>query len=151
MKKIILPGLAAGACMLAVSLASDAVMNFAFVSLQLEASNADIFRQWSDPLKYLSLAQPFILGILLAWAWKQVKSILPGDEFSKGAYFGTAYWMLGPFPCMFLSYATLSVSQPMMTSWLLSSFLQGLVAGVIFANMDRVKRRKKSQPETQTQ
>ena len=136
MKKIVLPGLAAGLAMLAISLVLSMLWGKIFPGLQTEYANANLFRPWSDPLMSFMFVQPLVMGFLLAWVWNKVKSSLKtGSSLNKGLKFGLAYWVV-TLPGLLMSYSCFPISGTMILSWMLSMFVQALIAGLIYGKMN---------------
>jgi len=137
MKKIILPGLLAGLVMVVISALVGFLSNLAFPALGAEYSSSGIFRPWSDPLMYLIYLQPFILGILLAWAWHKTKRLFKGPAWKRGALFGLCFWLVASVPGMLISYSSFKLSLAMVLSWTLAGLLQALAAGMVLAKLNK--------------
>ena len=133
MKKAILFGLLAGLAMLIVSVALGPLFNLIFPSLAAEYNNTNLFRPWSDPLMYLMLVEPFILGIILGWIFYITKGLFKEKTaWKKGIYFGLCYWAI-TIPGMVISYSSFPVSLLMVVTWSVSILIQAIVAGLIYA------------------
>lgn len=138
MKKIFLPGLVAGIAVLAVGMLLNQIENYLFPSLTVEYVNPALFRPWSDPLMSLYFLHPFLLGFILAWVWNKVKTLfVSGSVWRKGFRFGLSVWVVSSVPGMFISYSSFQVSLAMTISWLVSGLVSTIVAGWIFAKMNR--------------
>ena len=137
MKKVILIGLLAGLAMLIVSMALGLLFNLIFPSLAAEYNNTDLFRPWTDPLMYLMLVEPFIVGIILAWIFSVTKSLFKTEKaWKKGIYFGLCYWLI-TIPGMVMSYSSFPVSLLMVITWSISILIQAMVGGLIYARFIR--------------
>ncbi len=137
MKKIVVPGLVAGLAMLVVSMIVGKLFNLAFPSLMAEYQNTALFRPWSDPVMNIYWAQPFILGLILAWIWDMTKSLVAGGNACvRGCRFGAIYWVV-TVPGMVMSIASFPLSLVMVISWSASILAQALTAGYILALMNR--------------
>lgn len=138
MKKILLPGLAAGLVMLVVAMVFGMLLNMVFPSLAAEYETPNLFRPWSDPIMMLYFLHPFILGVLLAWAWDKVKTVLQEPLFWKrGAMFGIGFWAISSIPGMFMTYSSFYLSLGLVFSWLISGLLQAVFAGIVYAKMNK--------------
>lgn len=134
MKKIFLYGLLAGALMLAAGMALSQAYNFVFPSLKAEYMNESLIRSWSDPIMSLYFLYPFVFGILAAWVWSKVKSVVPGQtSWQKAWRFALTGWIVFNIPGMLMSYSTFPISLLMVVSWSLSSLVQFVIAGWIYA------------------
>ncbi|MCJ7654138.1 MAG: hypothetical protein MUO97_02360 [Dehalococcoidia bacterium] len=133
MKRVILFGLLAGLAMLIVSVALGPLFNLIFTSLAAEYNNTNLFRPWSDPIMYLMLVEPFILGIILAWIFYFTKGLFKEKiVWKKGIYFGLCYWVI-TIPGMVMSYSSFPISLLMVMTWSVSILIQAIVAGLIYA------------------
>ena len=138
MKKVFLPGLVAGIAMLAVSMLVNQFVNMFVPSVAAEYVNSALFRPWSDPLMSLIFVHPFLLGFILAWVWNKVKPLfVSGSVWQKGTRFGLVVWLVASIPGMFISYSSFPVSLSMISSWLISGLISVIVAGWIFAKMNK--------------
>jgi len=138
MKRTILPGLLAGALMLAASLVFSQLLDLIFPSLPAEYQNASLFRPWSDPLMSLYFLYPFVLAMLLSWLWGKTKPIVKGEKAWPRAWnFTLAYWLIASLPGMLITYSSFPVSLPMVVSWSIGGFLQILIAGLVFARLNK--------------
>lgn len=134
MRKIFLYGLLAGVLMLVVGLALSQIFNFVFPSLKAEYMNENLIRPWSDPVMSLYFVYPFVFGILAAWVWSKVKPVVPGQTpWQKAWRFALAGWIVSNIPGMLMSYSTFPISLLMVVSWSLSSLIQFVIAGWVYA------------------
>jgi hypothetical protein len=137
MKRVILFGLLAGLAMLIVSVALGPLFNLIFPSLAAEYNNTNLFRPWSDPIMYLMLVEPFVLGIILAWIFYITKGLFKEKVvWKRGIYFGLCYWVV-TIPGMVISYSSFPISLLMVVTWSISILIQAIVAGLIYARFIR--------------
>ncbi len=133
MKKIISYGLLAGVAMLVAGMALSQAFNFILPSLKAEYA-AGLMRPWSDPIMSLYFLYPFVFGLAAAWVWSRIKSVVSGQTpWQKAWRFTFAAWIVFNIPGMLMSYATFPISLLMVVTWSLSSLVQSLVAGWIYA------------------
>ena len=137
MKKVIFPGLVAGALMLGVSIALTLVISAIFPDSMAEYSNSEIFRQLDDPLSYHFLLHPFVMGIILSFVWLKVRGLIDEEGLKKGLVYGFYVWLFFGVPGMLMSISTFQVSAFLVGTWTASVLAQDLVAGVVFARMVR--------------
>jgi hypothetical protein len=136
MKRIVLPGLLAGVIMLVIGL----IISNLFMLIPIV--NADyysgVMRSWSDPIMTLFFLYPFVLGVVLAFAWDKVKNIIRGKgSFIKGLKFGLGYLIIATIPGMLISYSSFNLSLLTIVSWTISGFVNAAVAGMIFAKINK--------------
>jgi F0F1-type ATP synthase membrane subunit c/vacuolar-type H+-ATPase subunit K len=137
MKKIFWPGLLAGLAMIAIGIVINLIMNAAFPGLKVEYETSGFFRPWSDPLMWLFFAQPIALGWILAWVWNYVKVFFKAPRVvCRGVRFGLVYGLFS-LPGMIISYSTFTVSLGMVIGWTVSGLIQGIIAGLILAKMNK--------------
>ena len=82
---------------------------------------------------------PFVISFALAWFWVRFKGILTGKYFTRGIEFGLIYVRIATIPMLWLIYSAMSVSLPMVCTWLVLALLQGTISGLIFEKMDPLK------------
>lgn len=136
MKKVVVPGLAAGAGMFLASMLMGIILGQVFPSTMKEYDNFFIFRPWKDPLMQLFYVHPFVVGLILAWIWEKIKKIVKGKGVAKGVNFGLTYFLI-VVPGMLLSYSTFKISLLMVTTWTISVLFQALVAGIVLAKTNK--------------
>ncbi len=137
MKKVILPGILAGVLMLIIGMGVSYLFNFIFPSVAAEYNNIALFRPWSDPLMQIYFAYPFLLGIILAWAWDKSKSLFKGGQGKRAVNFGLAYFLIAGIPGMFITYSSFQLSFLIIFTWLISGLINGIIAGLVFVKMNR--------------
>lgn len=134
MKKILLPGLIAGAVLLALSYALlYGLINF-FPTFVEEFYNP-VFYPGNDRA-ILFFMHPFIIGLALAWFWERVKDIFKGSFIVRGIELGLVYAIVATLPSMWITFSAIDVSLAMVGSWFMYGILQATVAGFIFAKMN---------------
>ena len=136
MKKILLPGLLAGVVTLVASMALSFLF-MKFPSVAADYANTNLIRPWKDPLMSLFLVYPFVLGIILAWAWNRSKSLFQGTTVSRGIKFGLSIWLIASVPGMLISYSCFPLSLLTIISWLTDGLVNGSIAGMIFAKLNK--------------
>ncbi|MFA5947639.1 MAG: hypothetical protein WC806_01540 [Candidatus Gracilibacteria bacterium] len=138
MKKIFTSGLVAAVVMIALGMGVGYLFNAIFPSLVYEYNNVNIYRPWSDPLMMLYFLHPILLGFMLAWGWDKIKKIASGKtDLCKGVRFGFITFVILTIPGMLISYASFQISLLMILSWTIGSFVQLLIAGMIYAKMNK--------------
>jgi hypothetical protein len=138
MKKVVLPGLVAGAVMLVIGLVVGYLCMLLFPQLKTAYENTSLFRSWEDPIMYLYFAYPFVTGLILAWVWNKVKKLFTGKAWAKrGGSFGLVYWVVVTIPGMLISYASFPLTLLMIATWTVSGLLEALCAGPILAAMNK--------------
>jgi len=136
LKKILVPGLVAGLAMLIVGMIVGMALNALLPSVAMEYENTNLFRPWSDPIMNIYYACPFILGIVLAWIWDKIKSVIPGAGFlARGTHLGLGYFAL-TISGILISYASHPISLAVIITWYISVLAQALVAGIVLAKMN---------------
>lgn len=134
--KIILPGLIAGVINLILGMALSFLFMRMFPAVSVDYNNASLVRPFADPLMTVFFLYPFILGVILAWAWDKSKSLFSGTWQKRGIYFGLAISLISTVPGMFVSYTTFPLSLITIISWTISGFICAVVAGMIFAKVN---------------
>lgn len=134
MKKIILPGLAAGVVLLVLSYGILYVSINFFPNLVEEYYNP-IFWPGSDRA-LLFFAHPFILSLALSWFWERFKSSFEGVMLVRGVELGIVYGLVATLPSMWITFSAISVSITMVLSWFFYGILQATIAGIIFARLN---------------
>ena len=93
MKKVVIFGLVAGALMLGVSIVLSLIISSIFPEAMAEYSNAEIFRQWVDPLMYYFFLHPFLMGVILSFIWLKVSGLIDEGGLKKGLVYGFYVWL----------------------------------------------------------
>jgi membrane protease YdiL (CAAX protease family) len=135
-KRIIWPGLLAGLLMLIIGFIVSWIFGLIFPGLMAEYESG-IFRAWEDPLMMLYFLYPFVLGVCYAWVWGLSKDKFKGTVWQRGAKFGLFLWIVFSIPGMLITYSSFVVSLLMIISWLVMGLVNGIVAGWIFAKLNK--------------
>lgn len=138
MKKNFVPGLVAGLVMLVAAMVVGWLTTLALPSIAQEYENANLFRTASDPIAYVYFLYPFFLGIALAWVWDRTKGVVgEGSLWVRGSRFARAFWVVSALPGILMSYSSFPISLTVALSWLLSSLVQLLCGGFVYAKMNK--------------
>lgn len=137
MKKILLPGIAAGVTLLVAGMALSFLFNAAFPSINVEYANTSLFRPWADPLMSVFFIYPFALGIIFAWVWDKTKTLIHGTDVQRGLKFGVAAWLVATVPGMIVTYSSFQVSLLIVITWTLIGLANGVISGLIFAKLNK--------------
>jgi hypothetical protein len=129
-KKIIVSGLAAGIVLLILSVLALYGTIWLFPRLTQQYYDPAFDSQSDRVMIYY--AHPFVIAMALAWFWNRFKGSLTGSFLTRGIEFGLAYALIAIFPSMWLIYSAMSVSLPMVATWLLFGLFQGVIAGLVF-------------------
>lgn len=136
MKKILLPGLLAGLINLVLGMG----VSYLFMmipSITADYNNPALVRPFEDPLMMAFFLYPFLLAIILAWVWSKVKTLLKGTAFKKGLKFGLSIFLVLTIPGMFVTYTCFPLSILTVLSWAVNGLISALVAGLIFAKLNK--------------
>jgi len=136
MKKIVSSGLVAGLVMLIAGMIVSFVLEKLFPSLAGQYVNANLFRPWSEPLMQLYWLVPFLNGLVLAYVWHKTKSLFPADRRQAAWWLGLVYACFA-LPGLVMSYSTFPVSLLMVSSWLVSSFVQAMLGAMVLTKMNK--------------
>ena len=133
MKKILLPGIAAGALLFVVSYGS------LFLAIRFFPS---FFADYDNPLfnsngnrDILFYMHAFVFSLALSWFWERFKGLFKGHFILRGLEFGLVYAIIALVPVMWISFSSLDITFTMVASWLLYGFFQAIIAGIVFAWM----------------
>ena len=110
MKKIFGAGILAGIAILASDLVVGKFFEFIFPAIKGEYQSG-VFRPWSDPRMMLYFLYPFIVGLILAFAWSKIKIFFTDKTtLNRGMNFGLLAWLFFVLPGMFVTYTSFVVS-----------------------------------------
>ena len=137
MRKVIWPGLLAGVVILLVGMGLGFVFNFVFPQLAAQYTNEALFRPWSEPLMMLYYAYPFVVGLVLSWAWHHTKQLFKGSPCKRAMHFGFSYWFVCGIPGMLITYSSFKVTLLMVCTWLFQGLVNGIISGCIFAKLNK--------------
>jgi hypothetical protein len=129
MKKIVVPGLAAGVLILIASLVLMQAFEAIVPGIAAEYQTP-LFRPWTDPLMMLFFLYPFILGIAFAWLWFKTKKVW------KTPYeMAFAYFCVASIPGMFVTLTSMTISYAMIATWTLGGLIYLLCAAFVIEKM----------------
>ncbi len=134
MKKILLPGLAAGALLSVLSYGGLFLAIRFFPKLFVDYVNPIFSSSGSRDILFYSHA--FVISLALSWFWDRFKGLFKGYFLFRGLEFGLVYAAIALVPVMWISFSALDITFSMVASWLLYGLCQSVVAGVIFAKMN---------------
>lgn len=134
MKKILLPGLAAGIVLFIVSYGG------LFAAIRFFPS---FFIDYNNPLfnstggrDILFYTHAFIFSFALAWFWERCKRVFKGYYLLRGLEFGLVYAVIALIPVMWITFSSLDITFIMVACWFLYGLCQAMIAGIIFAKMN---------------
>lgn len=136
MKKIVGYGIVVGIVNTVLGMA----VSYLFMIVPSVAADYDvtgIMRPWSDPIMSLFFIYPFLLGIILAWAWNKSRALFTGSISQRGFKFGLSIWIISAIPGMFVTYSSFPLSIVTVISWLVSGFVTAVAAGIILAKLNK--------------
>jgi hypothetical protein len=134
MKRIILPGLAAGVVLLILSVLGLYATIWFFPSLAVQYFDPAFDAQQSRYMMYY--IHPFIIAMALSWFWSRFKGVLSGSFLTRGFEFGLIYAIIAIFPMMWMIYSAIHISIEMVASWFILGLLQGIISGFVFEKMN---------------
>jgi uncharacterized membrane protein YeaQ/YmgE (transglycosylase-associated protein family) len=135
MKKIIWPGIVSGLVMIVAGVIVGYVCGLIpVIKTDYEMS---FFRQMNDPLMWVFVAYPFVLGIFLAWFWDKVKGNFHGSIAERGFSFGWAYFLIATIPGMIMTYSSFTISLWTVISWTVSGFITSVIGAMVLAKMNK--------------
>jgi hypothetical protein len=136
MKKIVLPGIAAGVAIFILAM----LINYAFMllpSVAADYKNHALMRSFQDPLASLFFIYPVVQGIILAWAWDKSKTLFKGTMVNRGIKFGFVIWLIASVPGMIMSYSSFQTSLLTVISWTVNGLVGPIAAGLVFAKLNK--------------
>ncbi|MFY7879168.1 MAG: hypothetical protein ACOVP6_03805 [Lacibacter sp.] len=133
MNKILTSGLVAALLLLAFAYLSLMLMPILLPYLAEEYYKPVFVNDETRNLLYF--VHPVVLAFALAWFWNRFKDLFVGNLFFRGLEFGFVYAIIATIPIMVLIFSAIDVSLAVIGSWVLYGFLQGTIAGLIFARL----------------
>ncbi len=133
MQKFLLKGFVAGIILLVLSYAALWILVNFFPDMAEQYYNP-IFDMEGDKT-YLYFLHPFILSFALAWFWRRFKSLFHGPFWWRGMEMGLVYGLIATLPSMWITFSSLSVSFPIVMTWLLYGVFQGVIVGIVYAKI----------------
>lgn len=121
-------GLIAGLANLVVGFGYNFLLGILLPNIAKEYELSGIFRPWSDPLMMAFYLAPLISGIAIAYLWQKLDKPKPVD-------LANIYLLIVTLPGMFITYTSFNVSFAMVLTWIISGYLQVLVAGFVFTKL----------------
>lgn len=133
MNKILTSGLVAALLLLAFAYLSLMLMPILLPYLAEEYYKPVFVNDETRNLLYF--VHPVVLAFALAWFWNRFKDVFVGNLFFRGLEFGFVYAIIATIPIMVLIFSAIDVSLGVIGSWILYGFLQGTIAGLVFARL----------------
>jgi len=134
MKKIILPGLIAGAILF--------VLSYGGIYLAVKFSPA-LFVEYNNPLfnsdgsrDMLFYLHAFVISFALSWFWDRFKGLFHGNFMLRGVEFGFVYAIVALLPVMWITFSSLDITVLTVLSWFAYGFIQATIAGLVFAKIN---------------
>jgi hypothetical protein len=133
-KRVIYPGLIAGAILFVLSYGGLYTAVRFFPKLFIEYNNPLFNSDGSrDVLFYL---HAFVISLSLSWFWDRFKSMFTGHFILRGLEFGGVYSLIALLPVMWITFSSLDVTLLMVASWFIYGLVQAMVSGLIFAKIN---------------
>ena len=133
--KIILTGLVAGFVALIAGLAVNAIFQSVFPRIAYEYAFELVYRPFTNPLMLYIFMHPFVMSLLLAWAYPRVLVATRRETLRRGASYGLFIFGIMAIPGMVMTYSTFQMSLPMLLSWTAMAFVQLVAGGMVIAKM----------------
>jgi len=133
MNKILSAGAIAAAVLLALAFLSIKVLPIVLPAVAEEYYKPVFINDETRNLFYF--VHPVILAFALSWFWNRFKGVLNGNWLMQALEMGFIYLIVATLPAMIIIYSAIDVSLLTIGTWLLYGFVQGAVAGVVFARM----------------
>jgi len=133
MNKILSAGAIAAAVLLALAFLSIKVLPIVMPAVAEEYYKPVFVNDETRNLFYF--VHPVILAFALSWFWNRFKGVLNGNWLLQALEMGFIYLIVATLPAMIIIYSAIDVSLLTIGTWLLYGFVQGAVAGVVFARM----------------
>ncbi|MFN5135325.1 MAG: hypothetical protein ACK5DG_08400 [Chitinophagaceae bacterium] len=133
MNKILSAGAIAAAVLLALAFLSIKVLPIVMPAVAEEYYKPVFVNDETRNLFYF--VHPVILAFALSWFWNRFKGVLNGNWLMQALEMGFIYLIVATLPAMIIIYSAIDVSLITIGTWLLYGFIQGTVAGVVFARM----------------
>jgi hypothetical protein len=133
MNKIISSGLVAAVALLLLAFGSIKLLPVIMPAAAEEYYKPVFINDETRNLFYF--VHPVVLAFALAWFWNRFKGLLTGNIFLKGLEMGFIYLIVATLPAMIIIFSAIDVSISTIVTWLIYGFIQGTVAGFVFARM----------------
>lgn len=132
-KKHISWGLLAGILMIVVGFIVNFIFAWIFPSFQEIYLDTHIFVDMTTPRSMLFWLYALVLGIGLAWLYDMVKKQLDKKPCKAGLQFAWIFFVINGIPMFLINVSSFNLPVAMIFSWTIMSFLNGWVAGCLFA------------------
>ena len=132
--KIILTGLVAGVVALISGFAVSIISQSVFPTIAAEYAS-DLYRPFTNPLMSYIFLHPFVISILLAWAYPRILVATKRETLRRGASYGLFIFGIMAIPGMVMTYSTFQMSLPMLLSWTAMALVQLVAGGMVIAKM----------------
>lgn len=133
MNKILSAGAIAAAVLLALAYLSIRVLPVVMPAVAEEYYKPVFVND--ETRNFFYFVHPVILAFALSWFWNRFKGVLNGNWLMQALEMGFIYLIVATLPAMIIIYSAIDVSLLTIGTWLLYGFVQGTVAGVVFARM----------------
>ncbi|MBS4066477.1 MAG: hypothetical protein KGZ74_18090 [Chitinophagaceae bacterium] len=133
MNKIIRSGIVAAFILLLLAYASIELLPLILPALAEEYYNPVFVNDTIRNLFYF--VHPVVLAFALAWFWNRFKGLLNGNWLIQGLEMGLIYLIVAILPSMIIIYSAIDVTLVTVLTWLFYGFVQGTIAGFVFARM----------------
>lgn len=122
-----------GVILSVISLKFSYFTHFITSKLDQNYSNTCLMRSFVDPIRWWFFVQPFVISIIMAFAWNSIKEKFKNNfNTARGPLFGLLFWIIS-LPSLLLSYSIFPISLLLTITWALSGLSQSIVAGFIFS------------------
>ena len=132
---IIKNGLLLGLAVLIATFTINFVTIYIFPEIQTIYETPEIFRGPDDPLLMIYMVFPFSLGLALAWIWERIKQEFSGTVGKIAWDFSLVFLLVVGMPSFFIQFGSFNLPLTMMISWLLTSYVNGFIAGLILGKL----------------
>lgn len=133
MNKIIKSGVATALILILFAYASIKLLPLILPALAEEYYNPVFINDANRNFFYF--VHPVVLAFALAWFWNRFKDVFNGNWLIQGLEMGFIYLIVAILPSMIIIYSAIDVTFVTVLTWLLYGFVQGTIAGVVFARM----------------
>lgn len=133
MNKIIRAGIVAAFILLLLAYASIELLPLILPALAEEYYKPVFVNNTIRNLFYF--VHPVVLAFALAWFWNRFKGLLNGNWLIQGLEMGLIYLIVAILPSMIIIYSAIDVTLVTVLTWLFYGFVQGTIAGFVFARM----------------
>lgn len=132
--KIVITGLVAGVVALIAGIVVSMISQSVFPTIVSEYTT-DLYRPFTNPLMFYIFLHPFVMSLLLAWAYPRVLVATKRETLRRGASYGLFVFGIMAIPGMVMTYSTFQMSLLMLLSWTATAFAQLIIGGMVIAKM----------------